>query len=70
MFTNVSQDPKVVQDIYESLEEMIETRSRITFLEKNPREIILEKNYIEYMIGRDLRWLIGNMSELFILRNR
>lgn len=66
LFTNVSQDPKVVQDIYESLEEMIETRSRITFLEKNPREIILEKNYIEYMIGRDLRWLIGNMSELFM----
>lgn len=66
LFTNVSQDKKVVQDIYESLEEMIETRSRITFLEKNPREIILEKNYIEYMIGRDLRWLIGNMSELFM----
>ena len=53
LFTNVSQDPKVVQDIYESLEEMIETRSRITFLEKNPREIILEKNYIEFLeIGK------------------
>lgn len=66
LFTNISQDKKVVQDMYESLEDMIDTRSRITFLKKTPKDMILEKNYIEYMIGRDLKWLIGNMSELFM----
>ena len=62
LFTNISQDKKVVQDMYESLEDMINTRTRETFLEKTPKRMILEKNYIEYMIGRDLRWLIGSMS--------
>lgn len=66
LFTNISQDKKVVQDMYESLEDMINTRARETFLEKTPKRMILEKNYIEYMIGRDLRWLIGSMSELFM----
>ena len=66
LFTNISQDKKVVQDMYESLEDVINTRARERFLEKTPKQIILEKNYIEYMIGRDLRWLIGSMSELFM----
>ena len=43
LFTNVSQDPKVVQDIYESLEEMIETRSRITFFRKKSKRDYIRK---------------------------
>ncbi|MGL5347617.1 MAG: helix-turn-helix domain-containing protein [Peptostreptococcaceae bacterium] len=66
LFTNVSEDKSVVEDMYTSLEEMITSRSRLTFLEKNPKEMILDKNYIQYMIGRDIRWLIGSVNELFM----
>lgn len=66
LFTSVSKDKEVVKDMYESLEEMINTRSRLTFLEKKPKEMIVDKSYIEYIIGRDLKWLIGSMSELFM----
>lgn len=66
LFINTSQDKNVVEDIYYSLEEMINTRSRLTFLEKNPELMILEKNYMQYIIDNDLKWLIGNMNELFM----
>lgn len=66
IFVNTSQEKGVVEDMYVSLEEMIKTRSMLTFLEKNSREMILEKKYIHYIIGKDLKWIIGNINELLM----
>lgn len=66
LFVSTSEDEEVVEDMYHSLESMIETRSKPTFLELSSKEIILDKKYMEYIIGRDFKWLIGHMNELLM----
>lgn len=66
LFLSTSEDAIVVHDMYHSLEDMIETRSKPTFLEMSSEEIIFEKRYMEYIIGRHLKWIIGYMNELLM----
>ena len=53
LFTNISQDKKVVQDMYESLEDMINTRTRETFLEKTPKGIDIEHLWNIYFKAKE-----------------
>ncbi|MFI3210381.1 MAG: hypothetical protein R3Y64_04950 [Peptostreptococcaceae bacterium] len=66
LFINKSNDKDIIKDSYNSLESMINTESRATFTKKKSYDIILDKLYIQYIIGQDLKWLIGNISELFM----
>lgn len=66
LFINTSNDKSIVEDTYNSLIDMKRSRSEIAFLEINHSELILNQIYMQYIIGRKLRWLIGNVNELLM----
>ena len=66
LYTNHSTDKIVVEDAYDTLVEMLETKSINTFLTKDSSQMILDRNYMQYIIGKDLRWVIGDINELFM----
>ncbi len=66
LYSNHSTDENVVEDSYEALIDIVNTKSKPTFLQKTSKSMILDKNYIHYIIGNKLRWLIGYMNELFM----
>lgn len=61
-----STDEKIVHEMYETLEDVANTQSRLTFSKKTPEEIILGQDIINYIMDSDLKWLMGEMTELFM----
>ena len=66
LYTSHSTELEVVEESYETLVDIVNTKSKPTFLQKTSEEMIIDKNYIQYIIGNKLKWLIGNMNELFM----
>ncbi len=66
LFTNYSNDKEVVRDIYDTLESMLNTSARPMFTKKSSKNMILDKSYMQYIIGHNLEWVIGNINELFM----
>lgn len=66
LFTSISTDKAVIEEMYDTLEEMTNAQSRPTFLELTPEDMILSQNYMSYVMGKDLKWLMGNMNQLLM----
>ena len=66
LFTSTSTDNAVIDEMYDTLDEMANTQSRSTFSELTPEEMILSQNYMSYVMGKDLKWLMGNMNQLLM----
>ena len=66
LFTTMSKEKSVVDGMYYSLNDMLRNQGVKIFEEINPIEIIKSQKYIQYIMGSDLRWLIGYMNELLM----
>lgn len=66
LFTTISTDKDVVAEMYDSLDDMMVNQSRIIFKEVSSKDMLLDQDYMSYIMGLDLRWIIGNMCELFM----
>ncbi|MGL5347737.1 MAG: hypothetical protein ACRDA3_10320 [Peptostreptococcaceae bacterium] len=66
LFTNMSKEKHIVDEMYYSLEDIVTTQGKLVAERKLPREIIKDKTYIQYIMGQDLRLLIGSMNEFFM----
>lgn len=64
--TLTSTDEEVVHDMYDTLEDISNTQSRLTFSKKTPEEMILGQEIINYIMDTDLKWLMGEVTELFM----
>lgn len=66
LFTSMSKEIPIVNDMYYSLDEIIKSQGKPLVDNKSPIDMFKEKIYMQYMMGRDLRWILGNINELFM----
>lgn len=66
LLTTTSRDNKVINDTYETVEEIISANSHLVFEYFSPKEIIRSKNYMKSIIGKNIRMLIGSINEMFL----
>lgn len=66
LFTNMSKDKQIVDEMYYTLEDILKNQGKPIVEIKDSIDIIKEKHYLQYIMGQDLRWLIGSMNELFM----
>lgn len=66
LLTNISKEKQVVNEFYFSIESMLKTQGNLIYEKKSSIELIKEATYMQYMMGHDLRWIIGNINELFM----
>lgn len=66
LFTNMSKEKRVVNEFYYSIEDTIKMQGNPVCEKKNTELMIKDNTYMEYIMGHDLRWIIGGMNELFM----
>lgn len=66
LIATTSDDPQVIRDTYDTLDEMIATNCHPIFWEYTVEEMITSKQYMRSIIGKNIRVLIGTVSELFL----
>lgn len=66
LFTNMSKEKNIVDEMYYSLEDILKNQGKTIVKKEDPITLIKEKKYIQYIMGQDLRWLIGSMNEFFM----
>ena len=66
LFTNMSKDKHIVDEIYYSLEDILKNQAKPIIQVKSALDIIRNRIYLQYIMGQDLRWIIGHMNELFM----
>lgn len=66
LFTNMSKEKHVIDEIYYSLEDILKNQGKLIVEKVPPLSLIKDKTYIQYIMGQDLRWLIGCMNEFFM----
>lgn len=64
--TTVSNDINATKEMYDTLEDMANNQSIITFKKESSEDIILNQTYMAYIMGQDLKWIIGKMNELLM----
>lgn len=66
LLTNMSKEKEVIDDMYYSLEEILKSRGKKIFERLSPMSIIKNQKYIQYIMGSELRWLMGSINELLM----
>ncbi|MGL6106044.1 helix-turn-helix domain-containing protein [Romboutsia sp.] len=66
LFTNMSKEKNIVDEMYYSLDDIMTNQGKLVADRKAPIDVIKEKAYIQYIMGQDLRLLIGSMNEFFM----
>ena len=66
LFTTMSREKRIVDDMYYNMEEIQKKQGKFLVTDKSSIELIKDKIYTQYIMGRDLRCLIGCMNEIFI----
>ena len=66
LIANTSDDERVILDTYETLDEMIATSCHPIFNEYTVEEMIVSKQYMRSIIGKNIRVVIGTINELFL----
>lgn len=66
LVATTSADENVIQDTYESLDEMIATNCHPVFEEYSIEDMIISKQYMRSIIGENIRILIGTVNEWFL----
>lgn len=66
LITNMSKDKKIVNELYYSLEEIVRVQGNLLCEDKLSKTIIKDNTYMEYIMGHNLRVILGSMSELFM----
>ncbi|MGL4914298.1 MAG: helix-turn-helix domain-containing protein [Romboutsia sp.] len=66
LFTSMSKEKHVIDEMYYSLEDILNNQGKLITENQSPRSLIVDKTYIQYIMGQDLRWLMGSMNEFFM----
>ncbi|MGL5693089.1 MAG: hypothetical protein ACRCXA_03370, partial [Peptostreptococcaceae bacterium] len=66
LFTTMSKEKRIINEMYYSLEDILKEEGKGIVKYEKPLDIVKDKTYIQYIMGTDLRWLIGCMNELFM----
>ena len=66
LFTSMSKEKKTIDEMYYNLEELFKNQGKLLVKKSSSIDLIKEKIYIQYIMGQDLRWLIGAMNELLM----
>ncbi len=66
LFTNTTKEKHVVDDAYYTLEEIVVDEGKILADKKTMTEVFKEKSYIQYILGENLKWVMGSMTEFFM----
>lgn len=64
--TTTSKEKEVANQMYYSLENMLETKDCSICNKIMVIDLIARNTYMEYMMGQNMKWLLGSMSELFM----
>ncbi|SCH41282.1 hypothetical protein [Romboutsia sp. 1001713B170207_170306_H8] len=66
LFTTMSREKRIVDDMYYNLEEILKNKGKPLVNSISSTNLIKEKVYTQYIMGQDLRLLIGSMNEIFM----
>lgn len=66
LLTSMSKEKKVVDEFYDSLDDMLNSQGYVMYEEKTRKELITENIYMEYIMGHDIRLFMGSMNEFFM----
>lgn len=66
LIATTSEDEAVIQDTYDMLDELITVSCHPVYSCHTPKEMITGKLYMRYIIGKNIRVLIGTINELFL----
>lgn len=66
IFSTMSKEKETIDELYYSLEGLLKRQGKPIFEKKDVISIIKNNIYTQYILGNDLRWLIGSMNELFM----
>ncbi len=66
LIATTSDEPTVIQDTYDMLDELITISCHPVYSCHTPEEMIAGKLYMRYIIGKNIRVLIGAINELFL----
>lgn len=66
LVATTSNEEEVIQDTYETLDEMIATNCHPIFKSYTVEDMITSKQYMHSIIGKNIRILIGTINELFM----
>ena len=55
-------------DNLDNLDETIKTQATLVGYRKSPIDIIKDKTYMHYIMGQDLRLLIGSINKLYSVK--
>lgn len=66
MTTVTSTDQKCVEEMYNTLEEIMNNEATRIFAKVNPTEMINRQHYMKFVMGQNIRILLAEVSELFM----
>ena len=66
LISTISKDKRIIEEIYYSVETILNSKGSLLVEKKSLTDIIKEKLYIQYFMNQDLSWLIGSMNELLM----
>lgn len=66
LLTNISKEKEAVNEFYYSVESLLKSQGNLIYNKKSSIDIIKDTTYMQYIMGHDPRWLIGNINELFM----
>lgn len=64
--TVTSHDDNVIEEMYNTLEDIINSQSRPMFNLNTSKQMILSQDYMDYIMSGDLKLLLGEINELFM----
>ena len=66
LFTNMSKEKAIIDEVYYSLEEILKNQGKLLVEKETPLDLLKNKTYIQYIMGQDLKWVLGVMNEFFM----
>ncbi|MBC5995149.1 hypothetical protein EAI30_15615 [Romboutsia ilealis] len=66
IFSTLSKEKKTIDELYYSIEDSLKLQGKPIYERKMSTSIIKNNIYAQYILGNDLKWLIGSMNELFM----
>lgn len=66
LFSNMSKEKSAIDEMYYTLDNIIKNQGNPLVEKISSINTIKERKYMQYIMGQDLRWLMGDMNELFM----
>lgn len=66
LLTNMTKEKSVVDEAYFSFEETIKSQGKLLVDKKSPIDMVKDKTYMQYIMGKDFKWILGSINEFFM----